>query len=189
MKRVLSLLLCYVFLMTEAFALRGGPSGANGIEKVLGAYSGTMVETNPVGGTTTSVGLFTLTAIENGASTGQVVFFASSNTDVSTYAGTIAGLSDPENGTFTGVLGASDATGQIGTSTQSGQISCTAKKSFKSTYQRLNGTASSRNVSVIIAGNNIVKTIGNLTSYTVSGWRTSTTDAGNPLPSTFSSGS
>ena len=43
MKKILSLLMCYVFLQAETFALRGGPNGA-GAGKVTGSFSGIMLE-------------------------------------------------------------------------------------------------------------------------------------------------
>ena len=186
MKRLLSLLMCYVFLQAETFALRGGPSSKNGVEKTQGAYSGTMVESNPVGGVTSSVGLFLITAIDNGASVGQVVFFASSASDVSTYSGTITGLTNPNTGTLTAVFGATDATNQNGTSVQSGQMIASAVKAIgNSRTQTLVGSATARNVTVIIAGSNILKTVGTLKTYVVDGFRTSTVTTGNPFPTSF----
>ncbi|MEO6785574.1 MAG: hypothetical protein ABI318_05515, partial [Chthoniobacteraceae bacterium] len=73
MKKLLSLLLCYVFLQTETFALRGGPSNSGG-ETVNGSYSGIMTETTGSG----DIGLFLLTATSSGASNGQFVIFSGS---------------------------------------------------------------------------------------------------------------
>ena len=183
MKSLLSLLMCFVLLQAETFALRGGPSGRNGVEKVEGAYSGTFVDVSGLG---TSTGLFLLTAIQNGASSGQVVFFASSSVDVNTYAGTITGLGDPNSGTFTAVFGASNATSLAGTDTVSGQMIVTAKKAISnSATQTISGSGTSRNTSVVIAGSSILKTIGALTTYKVSGWRTSISTSGNPFPVSF----
>lgn len=183
MKSLLSLLMCFVLLQAETFALRGGPGSRNGVEKVLGSYSGTLVDVTGLG---TSTGLFLLTAIDNGASPGQVVFFASSGTDVNTYSGTISGIGDPNSGIFTAVFGADKATNLAGTDTISGQLTVTAKKAISNSFtQTISGIATARNVAVIIAGSNIQKFIGALTTYTVSGWQTSTSTAGNPFPATF----
>lgn len=183
MKSLLSLLMCFVLLQAETFALRGGPGGRSGVEKVEGAYSGTMIDASGLG---TSTGLFLLTAIQNGASTGQVVFFASSGTDVNTYSGTITGLGDPNSGAFTAVFGADKASNLAGSDTISGQMSITAKKAISnSATQTISGIATARNVAVIVAGSNIQKFIGALVTYTVSGWRTSSSTSGNPFPVSF----
>jgi hypothetical protein len=182
MNKLLSLLMCFVFLQAETFALRGGPGGRNGVELINGQYSGTLTETTGGG----SLGMFLLTAVDNGASIGQVVFFTSSTVNVDTYSGTITGLTDPNTGNFSGIFGATGSTGLAGTSNVSGQLTCTAKKAVtNANTQTISGTGAARNSQVIIAGSSILVTIGALTLYSVSGWRTSISSTGNPFPTSF----
>lgn len=184
MKKLLSLLMCYVFLQAETFALRGGPSSKGGVEQVGGAYSGILVDSSGTGG---ALGLFLLTAIDNGASVGQIVFFSSSALDVDTYYGTITGLNDTTKGKLTAIFGATDATNLAGTFTISGQLSVTAVKGSTGSTQRLTGTGTSRNISIItsIFSGTVIKTVGPLITYVVDGFRTSTSTAGNPFPTSF----
>ena len=183
MKKLLSLLMCYVFLQAETFALRGGPNQVGG-EKVLGSYSGVMIETS--GGTDT--GLFLLNAVGNGASTGQVLIFSSNSYtgnifqfDSDTYLGAISGLSDTSrggSGKFLGIFNASASTGNGAARSVSGQLALTAIKSGNSTTQRLTGTGSSRTVSVSTGAGNFATNVGSLVTYSVDGWLTSNTTAG-----------
>jgi hypothetical protein len=188
MKRLLSLLMCYVFLQAETFALRGGPSGSGG-EKVLGAYSGVLLETS--GGT--DLGLFLLNAVSNGASSGQVVFFSSDSTTTNVfgvvgesdiYTGTVTGISDTSrggSGRFFGLFNGAAATGNGSQRSINGQLSITATKAVgASGTQRLTGTGSSRTVAIDSVGGNTATSSGSLKTYSVDGWLTSsdTTGAG-----------
>ncbi len=178
MKKLLSLLMCYVFLQAETFALRGGPNAGGG-EKVLGAYSGVMVETS--GGT--DMGLFLLNAVAGGASTGQVLIFSGNSYtgnifqfDSDTYLGTLTGLSDTSrggSGKFNGIFNGSASTGNAANRSVSGQIVVTAVKNGNNATQRLTGTASSRTVSVSSGGGNFATNAGSLVTYSVDGWLTS----------------
>lgn len=196
MKKILSLLLCYVFLQTETFALRGGPGGN---KSLAGAYSGVMTQ---VGGGS-DIGLFLLNASSKGASSGQIAFFSQSSSTgglvgrigpigLSTgggsyfYSGTMTGLTNPNSGAFTGVF-----TGSVAATTSTATISLTATTrtiagSIKLAVtpggrtgqtQQISGTASAQ------AEYN--GSTGPLKQYTVTGWQTSTdaVSGGFPLSS------
>ncbi len=181
MKKLLSLLLCYVFLQAETFALRGGPGGSGNSKKLTGSYSGVITQANGGSG----VGLFLLTAQSAGASNGSIVFFAQTGTTTQApgpigfgtassaggryYAGTVTGLSNPSNGTFSGLF---NATAQV--STTVGAVAVISTLSLAGTLtldvtsaatnannQQITGTASAQSSS------------GTVQKYTVSGWQTS----------------
>jgi len=113
MKKILSLLMCYVFLQAETFALRGGPTGA-GSGKVTGSFSGIMLEVPDPAKTTTDVGLFILSAAISGPSTGYLIIFSSAGTDSKVYNCKMTGLSDTSrggSGTFYGLFAGTAASG------------------------------------------------------------------------------
>ena len=196
MKKILSLLLCYVFLQAETFALRGGPGGAGSL-KLTGSYSGVITQTG--GGS--DVGLFLLTAQSSGASSGEIVFFASSGTvgpilpgpigfgstassGARYYAGTLTGLSNPSTGAFTGLFNATaqvsttvGAVAVISTLSLSGTIRLTTSSAATiSNNQQVTGTAAARSSS------------GTLANYTVAGWQTSAGAVANGFSQVSSTG-
>jgi hypothetical protein len=191
MKKLLSLLMCYVFLQAQSFALRGGPTSVGG-EKVLGAYSGIMTE---LGGGT-DVGLFLLAAVGNGASSGQIVMFSSSSSlaiggpgpgpgistgESDTYLGSLTGLSDASrggSGKFTGIFNGTAATGNANYRSVSGQLTVTATKTGgDGSTQRLTGSASARTAAVNTVTN--TTTVGTLKRFAVDGWLTSIDSVGS----------
>jgi len=119
MQRVLSLLLAYVFLQTQAWALSGGPfQNIAGGNNIIGTYAGVLIpETDEstrlnVDGLplATAIGLFAFNQPEVGFATGPFVAFI----DGAPFLGTINGLIDPEDGEFRAVIqGASDAFFQV----------------------------------------------------------------------------
>lgn len=165
MKNLLSLLMCFVFLQAQTFALRGGPGGASSF---AGAYSGVITETG--GGS--DIGLFLLTATTNGASNGQVVFFSQSNNGAFFYTGKLTGLTPPGRNSYVGVFSSvSSATGSVislltVTRTIAGQIKLqTTPSTTRNVTQAVTGTASARTV---VGGS-----VGPLKAYTVEGWQSS----------------
>ncbi len=181
MKKLLSLLLCYVFLQTETFALRGGPGGS-GSKRLTGSYSGIITQTNGGSG----VGLFLLTAQSAGASNGSIVFFAQTGTTTVVrpgpigfgttggtggryYAGTITGLTDPSTGSYSGLFNATaqvsstiGAVAVISTLSLSGSLKlAVTAAATNSNNQQVTGTASAEASS------------GGVQTYTISGWQTS----------------
>lgn len=119
MKQVLSLLMAFVFLQTQSWALSGGPFGGSGSGGSLtGSYAGVLIpEVAPVVGTATSIGLFTLLQPDSGFTTGAISVFV----DGVAYLGTITGVMDPKDGAFRGVIDAA-STLQIQTPVQTTQI-------------------------------------------------------------------
>jgi hypothetical protein len=114
MQKVLSLLLAFVVLQTQAWALSGGPvfgSGAR-VANYIGTYGGVLVpqqvETGLAdngqdsGGPTASIGLFSISQPEVGVATGSILVFL----DGAAFNGTVTGIIDPDNGTFAGVIDA-----------------------------------------------------------------------------------
>jgi len=114
MKKILSLLMCYVFLQAETFALRGGPNGA-GAGKVTGSFSGIMLEANPdPANISADIGLFIMSAAISGPSVGYLIIFSQGATDSKVYNCKMTGLSDTSrggSGTFYGLFAGTAATG------------------------------------------------------------------------------
>jgi len=116
MKKILSLLMCYVFLQAETFALRGGPNGA-GSGKVTGSFSGIMLEKpDPADPAKISadVGLFIMSAAISGPSVGYLIIFSQGEKDSKVYNCKMTGLSDTSiggSGTFYGLFAGTAATG------------------------------------------------------------------------------
>lgn len=113
MKRILSFLLCIILLKAQAFALRGGPPGADSGTILTGTYSGTLVPTDANQGTDVldfntgekigsinSIGLFSVAMPTSGPGTGSFLIF----TEGISFAGTITAVGDSAAGTITGIL-------------------------------------------------------------------------------------
>ncbi len=103
MKLVLSLLLAFVFLQTQTWALSGGPfdSGTAVGGTLTGTYAGVLVpEVAPGVGVATSIGLFTLAQPDSGFATGTISVFVNG----AAFNGTITGVMDPGTGAFSGIL-------------------------------------------------------------------------------------
>jgi hypothetical protein len=116
MKKILSLLMCYVFLQAETFALRGGPTGG-GSGKVTGSFSGVMLEKpDPADPAKISsdIGLFIMSAAISGPSVGYLIIFSQGQKDSKVYNCKMTGLSDTSRGgtgTFYGLFAGTAATG------------------------------------------------------------------------------
>ena len=114
MKKILSLLMCYVFLQAETFALRGGPTGG-GAGKVTGSFSGIMLEANPdPAKISADIGLFIMSAAISGPSVGYLIIFSQGQKDSKVYNCKMTGLSDTSRGgtgTFYGLFAGTAATG------------------------------------------------------------------------------
>jgi hypothetical protein len=110
MKKVLSLLLVFVFLKAQALALSGGPVFPGALTSYIGVYSGVLVPTTTSftttgtasGGTSTSVGLFSMNQPDTGLATGALLLFI----DGAPFSGVITGIIDPDTGSFDGVIDA-----------------------------------------------------------------------------------
>jgi hypothetical protein len=113
MKRILSFLLCVVFLHSQAFAMSGGPTfgGSGTLGSVIGTYSGVMIPTVEVGlnvaADTTgegfnSIGIFSVGVPQAGIATGTFGFFGNGQV----YNGVMTGVADPDKGTLDCILDA-----------------------------------------------------------------------------------
>jgi hypothetical protein len=95
MKKVLSLLLAFVFLHVQAHALSGGPQfTTGGATSLVGTYSGVLT------GPTNALGIFVVGIRDVGPAEGDFNIFIGG----AFYGGTIIGIGDPGEGTFKGVV-------------------------------------------------------------------------------------
>lgn len=122
MKKVLSLLLAYIFLQTQTWALSGGPvfsSGSSVVLSVIGTYAGVLLPeeidtegalgtgtpataTSDQDSTSTSIGLFSLGVPEAGPATGAMIVFV----EGTAFNGNITGVVDPGTGVFRAIIDA-----------------------------------------------------------------------------------
>jgi hypothetical protein len=112
MKQVLSLLVAFVFLQVQSWALSGGPVYPGNGASVSGTYAGTIVGEvffNATGGlipTTTptvaanGMGVFQIGQPTTGLGSGVFAMFAGG----STYTGSVVAIGDPTELTMTGVM-------------------------------------------------------------------------------------
>jgi hypothetical protein len=113
MKKVLSLLVAFVFLQVQSWALSGGPvfttTSAN--PSIIGTYGGVMIptstQTNTAIGATgandftpASIGLFSIAVPETGISSGVAIVFV----DGVAFIGQIAGVGDGDRQEIQGVI-------------------------------------------------------------------------------------
>jgi hypothetical protein len=129
MKKVLSLLVLFVFLQTQSWALSGGPVfGTSSGVNVIGTFSGVMIPDSESGinvainGGSNSIGIFSLGVPDAGIATGSFAFFGNAQA----YNGTISGIADPDRATLKAILDAPSTlrTGST-TSTNGGTASST----------------------------------------------------------------
>ncbi len=109
MKKILSFLLCIVFLQAQVFALVGGPVYTDGQNvDIVGTYSGTMTPVDVIGSGTAgpngesvdSLGLFTLGVPAAGPAAGTFVIFQQGII----FSGKITAIGDPSKGTLNGLV-------------------------------------------------------------------------------------
>jgi len=115
MNRVLSLLMTYVFLQTQAWALSGGPFqnlNAGAATSVIGTYAGVLIpelknrifknpsfKSSPTSDANT-LGIFVMSVPEVGVATGNFLYFDEGEA----YFGTLSGVADPDKLTITALL-------------------------------------------------------------------------------------
>jgi hypothetical protein len=105
MKKVLSLLMAFLFLQTETWALSGGPfSNGFNSSSLVGTYAGVMIGTVPPGGVGavggSGLGIFTIGLPQGGIGTGIFALYSGGNT----IGGDVIGLGDPKDQTIRGVM-------------------------------------------------------------------------------------
>lgn len=131
MKKVLSLLVTYVLLQTQTWALSGGPvfDTPGSVTNVVGTFSGVL---SPRIFGDTSIGIFSLTVPTSGLSSGAFNYF----TNGSVFVGTISGVADPEKNSITAFLSATATSRQYittTTTTTTGGVIVTTTNSVLST--------------------------------------------------------
>ena len=109
MKKVLSLLMAFVFLQAQVWALSGGPFGGPQTQQSFsGSYAGVLIPETVEGAVgpdpnrASSIGLFTLAQPDVGPATGSLVAFVNGTA----FNGTITGIIDPDDSSFTGIIDA-----------------------------------------------------------------------------------
>lgn len=168
MNQILSILLCYVLLSAESFAMRGW--GTKAKERLSGSYSAILTQTSlataksPVAttvdpmtgiistfyapvyldyvGSGTGLVLFTVPSV--GAATGSFLLF---DTSVGTaFSGNINGLTNPRDGGMSGVLSGTKIadTSPIPDTVGGTIVVKVAPRSSQSGYQEIEGTASTK---------------------------------------------
>ena len=106
MKKVLSLLVAFVFLQTQTWALSGGPFQGQTGASTIGTYAGVMIPSIvnvAVAGAplrSSSIGLFSFAQPQVGLATGALLIFINGTG----FVGTITGIIDPEDGTLKAVI-------------------------------------------------------------------------------------
>jgi len=96
MKKVLSLLVTFVFLQVQSWALSGGPSYGAINNSVSGTYAGVLVGGVGVNG----LGLFQIGMPTAGLGSGTFAFFAGGGA----FFGTVVALADGEKSTMSGIF-------------------------------------------------------------------------------------
>ncbi|MES2571296.1 MAG: hypothetical protein V4710_14730, partial [Verrucomicrobiota bacterium] len=106
MKKVLSLLVSFVFLQTQSWALSGGPKFQGNAASFTGTYAGVLIPEVDASTTAStgsaSIGLFSLEQPTKGFASGTVVAFVNG----AVFNGTIQGILDPDGGVLNGVIDA-----------------------------------------------------------------------------------
>ncbi len=106
MKKILSLLLAFVFLQTQTWAIGGGPQGTGGGAALVGTYAGVLIptaQTKPlvVGAqNSASIGLFVLAVPATGVAKGAAVAFV----DGIAFTGDMTGIADPKKQTIVAIV-------------------------------------------------------------------------------------
>ena len=169
-KKVFPLLLSYVFLTTQCWAISGGPDYGRGTVSTIGLYSGTLAgltETDastvgpsipgdtlppPASSTTANsnaIGLFDLTVPQTGTATGTFLLFA----DGRIFTGTIDGSVDPDTDTLQGIVqGTFDFTLSTFDSTGASVSTAVTAQAVGMINAKIKGTKTSSNVAARLTG-------------------------------------
>ncbi len=204
MKKLLPLLICYVLMQGQCFAISGGPNyGGNGTISTIGSYSGLIqgvtesdagngapvIPGDPVpGGTGTTapsnaLGLFDLVVPGTTTATGGFLLFA----DGVVFGGTISASVDPDSAKLSGILQGSyqfnetffTATGTTTTAVTAQALGMISAKigssgSRSATAARLTGTANLGIDFGALDVNTNEPIVAREITFTVSGFQTST---------------
>ena len=198
MKKILSLLMCYVFLQAETFALRGGPGGV-GNAQLSGTYSAVLLQSSPqfdinniqvTVGPGPGLGLVTLTVPANGPAVGNMLIFDSQTQN--TFLGKVNGISNVQTGELIGLVSGTEfkiassataGTAQATTSTETiaGRL-IASKSKLKRSSSQITGTATLTAAGipfVTVVQGQVINYIGNgvPATYDLIGYLTGSSDA------------
>ncbi len=148
MKKVLSLLVAFVFMQTQTWALSGGPFSSSNSNSLVGSYAAVMVGTlpaaggAPVGGA--GIGVFTIGIQEGGVGSGVFAIYSGGIA----IGGDTIGLGDPESKIISGIMTGSytytefDDQNTITLGAQfEAEVESSSNKSQVAVNTRMNGTA------------------------------------------------
>jgi hypothetical protein len=183
MKQLLSLLLCFVFLNVQTFAMHELPGGTT---TMTGIYGGVLLPTSDstTSGTSTSasnsLGLFAFVLPTNGFGAGSTLMFANGTV----YNGTITAMGNPDTQKITAIIqatynynlttlipGATTVTTIAITATANGTMKANVSKDFALTTLSGNATIDISNGHYDSSGNPVIV---EQTQYSVSGVKQST---------------
>lgn len=104
MKQALSLLIGFVLIQTQAWAISGGPPEDLRQTSYQGTYAGVLIpESSEDVQSSTSIGLFSFSQPKTGYASGELLTFVNGTV----FNGTLQGVIDPKNGSLRAVLDAS----------------------------------------------------------------------------------
>ena len=140
MKNVLSLLVAFVFVQTQCWALSGGPVYTGTQGSVQGTYAGVLI---PTGIGSNALGLFTLGVPQTGLASGSFAMFAGGGT----FFGTMLGIMDPDTLTLSAVAEGQESvrrsfTDTLGVTGVSSQVVATGSGAIKATLVKANANKS-----------------------------------------------
>ena len=123
MKKLLPILLCYVLMTSQVFAISGGPTFGSGRVSPIGTYSGVLVGTQTSGSSTTTtftgnfptdsggqnaqseaasvLGLFSISVPSSSIASGAFLLFTG---DGGVFTGNIDASIDPDSNQFSGIV-------------------------------------------------------------------------------------
>lgn len=144
MRIILACLMCDVLMMSQAFAISGGPfgGGESGPVAVTGMYAGVMIDKTPG---SINLGIFTVSIPQEGLASGTNFIF----TGERTFSGPVSGLANPNTDRFVGTLQGIPVVDSSGTTIETfnfhadGSIRATVRagKGVGISSIRFNGTA------------------------------------------------
>ncbi len=103
MKQALSLLIGFVLIQTQAWAISGGPPEDLSQNNYQGTYAGVLIpESAEDQQSSTSMGLFSFSQPKTGYASGELLTFVNGTV----FNGTLQGVIDPKNGSLKAVLDA-----------------------------------------------------------------------------------
>ena len=134
MKKILPILLCYVLMTSQVFAISGGPTFGSGTFSPVGTYSGVMiagtVDANGINNLfdtpPSALGLFSISVPGDKVATGAFLLFENSGI----FTGNFDASVDPDSGQLAGVAFAYDYQQVLGSTTSGAAVSITQEEGY-----------------------------------------------------------